>query len=104
MPGALDRNGQLALVLRTVARHALGQDLATLRNELAKTGDILIVDMFDFIRTESAHLAASPPGPAAATAITVASAVAAATAAAATAAASIVRHDYSSFQNQLIKG
>ena len=59
MTRTLDRLGQLALVMRTGAGHTAGQDLAALGHILAQAGSILVVNVLDFINTESANLAAA---------------------------------------------
>ena len=54
--GALDGDGQLALMLCAYSAHAAGHDLAALAYVLAKTCGILIIDVLDLIYTETAYL------------------------------------------------
>ena len=56
--GALDRGGQLTLMLRAGARHAAGQDLCTLRGITAQLRRILVIDLFDLLDTERAYFSA----------------------------------------------
>ena len=56
--GALDRHGQLALVLGAGAGHAAGQNLAALAGEPAKPSDILVIDVLNLIYAESTDLPA----------------------------------------------
>src|SRR3989344_4057302 len=55
---ALDAAGELALVGRTVARDAGGQDLARVGEEGAQDLDLLVVDVADLLGAEAADLAA----------------------------------------------
>jgi len=79
MPRALDRRGQLALILRAHARDAAVKDLAAIRDEAPQKEDVLVIDVFDLLRAEGADLS---PGetPAWASAASVATAISAAVA------------------------
>jgi hypothetical protein len=76
MPRALDRRGQLALILRAHARDAAVKDLAAIRDEAPQKEDVLVIDVFDLLRAEGADLS---PGetPAWASAASVATAISA---------------------------
>ena len=60
---ALDGLAQLTLMLGAVAGHTAGQDLAALVDETTQTVDVLVVDVFDLIHTEGAHLTAGAAQP-----------------------------------------
>ena len=55
MTGALDRNGQLALMTRTGAGHTAGNDLCTFAEVSSQTRDILIIDRAELIDAERAY-------------------------------------------------
>jgi len=55
----LDSGGQLSLMICAGAGNSAGQDLGTLRNVSAESGDILVVDDFNLIDAEVANLFAS---------------------------------------------
>ncbi len=52
MTSALDSYGQCALMAGTGAGSSSGEDLTSLGNILAKSGNILVVDALDFVNTE----------------------------------------------------
>jgi len=54
--GALDSLGQLTLMLRAVAAHAAGQNLAALIDETAQAVDVLLINVFNLIHAEGADL------------------------------------------------
>ena len=54
--GALDSLGQLTLMLRAVAAHAAGQNLAALIDETAQAVDVLVINVFNLIHAEGADL------------------------------------------------
>ncbi len=54
--GALERDREAPLVTSAGSRDATGQDLASLANEAAKPGDLLVVDEVDLLHTEVANL------------------------------------------------
>ena len=56
MSCTLNSDRELSLVLRAVTCHTLRQDLAALRNELAKTSSVLVIDYIDLISAESTNL------------------------------------------------
>src|SRR4030088_1896849 len=60
---AADGTGQLPLMPGAAPRDATRGDLATLRDEVAKPANILVVDEADAIDAELANLAATEPAP-----------------------------------------
>jgi hypothetical protein len=56
MPAPLDRSGQGALVLGAGTCSTPGFDLAALGHIAADTTDVLVVNLFDLVDTEGAHL------------------------------------------------
>ena len=56
---SFDRFRQLSLMFRASARHSAGQNLRTLRDELAQSCDILIIDLLDLFRAEYADFLSS---------------------------------------------
>ena len=56
---SFDRFRQLSLMLRASACHSAGQNLRALRNELAQSCDILIIDLLDLFRAEYADFLSS---------------------------------------------
>lgn len=61
VPGAFDRHGHLALVLRAIAGYAARHYLGSLRDVPAKPGSIFVVDVLDLVHAKRAD---SPSGPA----------------------------------------
>ncbi len=59
MPGALDGDGERALALRGQARLTARLDLATLRQEPAQAGNILVVNLIYAIGGEDVHATAT---------------------------------------------
>ena len=59
MTGALDGDGQLALMCGAGAGDAAGQNLSALGHIAAEPCDILVVDVLDLIDAETANLAAA---------------------------------------------
>src|ERR1700743_736726 len=59
LAGALDRAGDLVLMPAARARDATGADLAAVRDELAKGGDVLVVDELPLVAAVLAGLPAS---------------------------------------------
>jgi len=57
MPRALNGDGEGALALRRKAGLAARLDLATLREEPAQTGDILVVNLVNAVSGEDVHAA-----------------------------------------------
>jgi hypothetical protein len=53
---ALDSGGKSSLMLSASACYTAGKDLTSLANELAKSCDILIIDLFNSVYTEVANL------------------------------------------------
>ena len=60
---AADRPGELPLVSGAASRDAARGDLAALRDEVAKTANVLVVDQADPVDTKLANLAATEPAP-----------------------------------------
>src|SRR3954471_17163524 len=56
LAAVLDGDRDVALVLRAVARHAPGADLAAVGDELAQQTDVLVVDVVDALLAEDADL------------------------------------------------
>src|SRR3954471_23764703 len=61
---ALDGRGDLVLVAAAGARDAPGADLAAIGDELAQSGDVLVVDELDLVAAVLAGLATAAAGPA----------------------------------------
>ena len=56
MAGTLDRDGQLTLMLCTSAGNSSGKNLRALADELAKSRNVLVIDLIDAICAELADL------------------------------------------------
>src|SRR3954465_15057158 len=56
LAAVLDRDGDVALVLRAVAGHPPGADLAAVGDELAQQVGVLVVDRCRLLLAEGAHL------------------------------------------------
>src|SRR5690606_6183861 len=59
LASALDAYGQLALMMRAVSGDPARQDLGPLGQESAQPTYLFVVDHFDFVAADRAHLAAS---------------------------------------------
>ena len=59
MTCTLDGNGQFALVTRTSAGNSPGKNFSSLRDIAAQLCDILVIDGFYLINTETANLSAA---------------------------------------------
>jgi len=101
---ALDRDGQLTLMTRAIARGAGGNNLAALGYEALQCANVLVIDLQGFVGTEAANLATrtgTAPAHAAAapfaSAIVTASITAIATAARASIAAFTIAAMFTSF-------
>src|SRR5437868_4189177 len=56
LAGVLNRRSDIPLVLRAVAGHPPGTDLAAVGNELPQQTGVLVVDVGDFLLAENANL------------------------------------------------
>ena len=56
MTGALDRGGQLTLMLGAGAGSTAGQDLATLGHQATQLSSVLVIDIIDLVDAETANL------------------------------------------------
>src|SRR3954467_7672614 len=56
LAAVLDRDGDVALVLRAVSGHPAGADLAAVGDELAQQVGVLVVDVGVLLLAEGAHL------------------------------------------------
>src|SRR4029450_12768923 len=57
LASVLDRGGDVALVLRAVARHTARADLAAFGHEPPQRRGVLVVDVLDPVLAEDAHVA-----------------------------------------------
>ena len=67
MPGPLDRNCQLSLVLGTIAGAPAGKDLAPVSKERTQHLNLFVIDILNAILAEDTHLPPAmkpsfPPG------------------------------------------
>ena len=60
---AADGAGELPLVTGAASRYAARGDLAALRDEVAETANVLVVDQADPVDAKLANLAATEPAP-----------------------------------------
>src|SRR5437660_12036864 len=56
LAGVLDRRGDIPLMLRAVAGHPPGSDLAAVGDELPQQAGVLVVNVGDLLLAEQAHL------------------------------------------------
>ena len=59
LASSLDSYGELSLVKSTVAGYTSGENLCSLRGELSKLSDILVIDLGYLILAEDANLLSS---------------------------------------------
>ena len=59
LASSLDSYGELSLVESTVAANTSGENLSSLRGELSKLSDILVIDLGNLILAEDANLLSS---------------------------------------------
>ena len=59
LASSLDSYGELSLVESTVAANTSGENLCSLRGELSKLSDILVIDLGNLILAEDANLLSS---------------------------------------------
>ena len=62
LASSLDSYGELSLVKSAVAGYTSGENLCSLRGELSKLSDILVIDLGNLILAEDANLLSSVPG------------------------------------------